>query len=169
MKIAVDMKFIKFLTTLTDFAMSWWYMLAIFFFEYMKHKVVTKWKSLTDYTMIVVNPRHLRLKIAIFRVSFGIFSKMVSVTLYHHDTVRWCSTAESYRSREVGLHRKVPLGFSGIKCSTITEILWPNELKDLDCTIAQKSLIWEADEGAFSKKKSFIAAICRFAIKNQIS
>ena len=59
--------------------------------------------------MIVVNPRNHGVKSAIFRVPFGIFTTLVSVTFF------WVqldggSTVESERSREVGLH-KVPLVF----------------------------------------------------------
>ena len=61
------------------------------------------------YTMIVANPRNQGVKIAIFRVPFGIFSTLVSVTFSWVQLDR-CSTVESYRSREVGLH-KVPLVF----------------------------------------------------------
>ena len=59
--------------------------------------------------MIVVNPRNRWVKNAIFRVPFGIFSTLVSVTFF---LVMFSGdpTVESERSREVGLH-KVPLVF----------------------------------------------------------
>ena len=59
--------------------------------------------------MIVVNPRNQGVKNVIFRVPFGIFSTLVSVTFFWVQ-VRLGSSVESYRSREVGLH-KVPLVF----------------------------------------------------------
>ena len=59
--------------------------------------------------MIVVNPRNHGVKNAIFRVPFGIFSTLVSVTFFLA-LLSGDPVVESERSQEVGLH-KVPLVF----------------------------------------------------------
>ena len=59
--------------------------------------------------MIVVNPKNHRMKSAIFRVPFGIFTNLVSVTFFLA-LFSGLSTGESERSREVGLY-KVALVF----------------------------------------------------------